>query len=102
VITEISHDPLKQFCFFCPRQLGKHFFSVRRYVHRSLQQRINGLAPITIDDTEVFISFFRQAWGTSPRLTLPGFARSEIFRIMLFSMPRKNVGGWNCFTWVIV
>jgi hypothetical protein len=24
---------------------------------------------------------------------LPGFARSEIFRIMLFSIPRRN-GGW--------
>src|SRR5207253_646706 len=33
----------------------------------------------------------------SPRLMLPGFARSEIFRIMLFSMPRRNGGGWNCF-----
>src|SRR5690242_10943207 len=28
---------------------------------------------------------------------LPGFARSEIFRIMLFSMPRRNGGGWNSF-----
>src|SRR5215831_3820652 len=31
----------------------------------------------------------------SPRLILPGCARSEIFRIMLFSMPRRNGGGWN-------
>src|SRR5436309_12054150 len=33
----------------------------------------------------------------SPRLMLPGFARSEIFRIMLFSMPRRNGGGWKGF-----
>src|SRR5437762_11727844 len=32
-----------------------------------------------------------------PRLILPGFARSEIFRIMLFSIPRRNGGGWNWF-----
>src|SRR2546429_591686 len=30
-----------------------------------------------------------------PRLMLPGFAPSDIFRIMLFSMPRRNGGGWK-------
>src|SRR5216684_9083429 len=33
-----------------------------------------------------------------PRLMLPGFARSEIFRIMLFSIPRRKAGDSNGFT----
>jgi hypothetical protein len=28
---------------------------------------------------------------------LPGLARSESFRIMLFSIPRRKAGGWNGF-----
>src|SRR6266404_8941208 len=38
----------------------------------------------------------------NPRLMLPGLARSEIFRIMLFSIPRRNAAGWNGFTRVIL
>src|SRR5437764_13673629 len=47
--------------------------------------------------SRVMTSGVGRSGSPRPRLMLPGFARSEIFRIMLFSMPRRNGGGWNWF-----
>src|SRR6266403_1873052 len=52
--------------------------------------------------SRVITSGVGRSGSPSPRMMLPGFARSEIFRIMLFSMPRRNGGGWNGFTRVIL
>src|SRR5437764_7479016 len=47
--------------------------------------------------SRVMTSGVGRSGSPRPRLMLPGFARSEIFRIMLFSMPRRNGGGWKGF-----
>src|SRR5436309_1054465 len=47
--------------------------------------------------SRVMTSGVGRSGSPRPRLMLSGFARSEIFRIMLFSMPRRNGGGWKGF-----